>query len=77
MTADKAAGSVDGIYCRLSAGQRREIKGRGDSRSVGQEKEDERLHRGGFRTMRGREKKANHGRFDGQQSVFICRKRSK
>jgi hypothetical protein len=41
MTADKAAGSVDSLYLRLSAAQRREIKGRCDSRSIDKEKKDE------------------------------------
>lgn len=71
MTADKAAGSVDSLYCRLSAAQRREIKGRGESRSIDKEKEDERLHRGGLKMMRGKRKKANRGRFDRRQLVFI------
>jgi hypothetical protein len=41
MTADKAAGSVDSLYLRLSAAQQREIKGRCDSRSIDKEKKDE------------------------------------
>jgi len=71
MAADKTARRVNCLDCRLSSAQRLGIRGRRDSKSINNERENGRLHRGGITTVRARKsRKGVSIRMGGK--LYIC-----